>query len=64
MSGKGCGAVEPCVTQGLSGAVVIQERVQRWLGVHGSQICHKALSFCILVRHKDFMLNIIKGLWM
>ena len=44
MSGKGCGAVEPCVTQGLSGAVVIQERVQRWLGVHGSQICHKALS--------------------
>ena len=44
MSGKGCGAVEPCVTQGLSEAVVIQERLQRWLGVHGSQICHKALS--------------------
>ena len=64
MSGKGCSVMEPCVTQGLSEAVVIQERVQRWLGVDGSQMSHKALSFCILIRHKDFLLNIIKGLWM
>lgn len=32
MSGKGRSAVEPRVTQGLSEAVAIQERVQRWLG--------------------------------